>query len=67
MIKDMICVAILLVFGWVSWLWITRYFEQHPQQAYYDCSLSEFAPDFPTWAREQCRQRRLDQINHIKD
>jgi hypothetical protein len=55
-----IACIVAVVLAWVLWL-VT------PYEGYrvYDCSLSEFHPDYPPAVREECRKLRHDQKNFI--
>lgn len=35
-----------------------------PEYRVYDCSISEFHPDYPKEVREQCRKIRSNKITH---
>jgi hypothetical protein len=65
MIKDIVYVCIILFVGWAFHYNLNKYLEKNPQHTYYDCRLAEFAPDFPEWARKECRLRRIEQYSNL--
>jgi hypothetical protein len=50
-----VTVIAAVILAWVIWLVV-------PSEGYrvYDCSLSEFHPDFPPAVREECRRLRIN-------
>jgi uncharacterized membrane protein len=51
----MVAVSLLALVGMMT---IIVYINKLPHQRVYDCSIAEFAPDYPIEVREGCRKLR---------
>jgi hypothetical protein len=47
-------------------LWLALlFFIPMPEGKIYDCSLSEFHPDYPPSVKEECRKKRMEKNSNI--
>jgi len=52
----LVAVSLLVLAGMMT---IILYINRLPHQRVYDCSIAEFAPDYPIEVREGCRRLRM--------
>lgn len=65
-IKDLFYVLILFIVVYIGFYLTYRNESLPDKMNRYDCSLSEFSPDFPSEVRNECRRRSLERINQQK-
>jgi hypothetical protein len=63
LIKDAFYVILIFALAFVAFYLGTRNSTLEQRTNRYDCSLTEFVPDVPPDVREECRRRRIEQLN----
>lgn len=53
-----VLMAIVTLLAMAGMMTIIVYINQLPHERVYDCSIAEFAPDYPIEVREGCRKLR---------
>ena len=54
--RDLLLVAVLLIL--VIFLIVTP--DDHPRIKKYDCTISEFSPDYPVEVKDACRRAKAE-------
>ena len=57
--QALIAVAVLIAFT------LLLVFNDDPREVRYDCSISEFHPDYPKEVKEQCRKLRSSKAGFV--
>ena len=65
--KDFFLLAVLAALMFCIMFLVRKHESLEQKMERYNCSLSEFAPDFPQEVRNECRRQRLEAFNRSRD